>query len=297
MPLITVFTPAYNRARFLDDLHAGLEAQTFKDFEWIVVDDGSSDETPEVMDAIMRESALEITFFRQENGGKHRAINKGVELAKGELFFILDSDDCLPMKSLEIVAETYEGIQHKTEVCGVCGLMQHRDGTLISIIPPVHPYVDCSSIEMRHKYHVSGDIKEVFKTTVLKQFPFPEITGERFCPEMLCWNRIAKNYRLRLIDRVIYTADYLDDGLSAKIVKIRQTSPIATMMTYAEHVTYEGVPFKERLRSAINYYRFKACVKRAHRNAYKKDTGQALPKIGVQWWWTKPIGWLFHLKD
>ena len=121
---ITVFTPTYNRAYIIEKLYHSLQRQTFKDFEWIVVDDGSEDETEDLFKKIQKDKNLfEIRYIKQKNGGKHRAINKGIEIAKGELFFIVDSDDYLIDTALKTITEIEESIpeNEKKQFAGVCG--------------------------------------------------------------------------------------------------------------------------------------------------------------------------------
>ena len=100
---ITVLTPTYNRAKLLDRLYQSLCQQTYQDFEWIVVNDGSKDDTDEVVQSFIAEKKINILYIKQENGGKHRAINRGVKEAKGKLFFTIDSDDCLTKDAVEKV--------------------------------------------------------------------------------------------------------------------------------------------------------------------------------------------------
>ena len=312
--MITVFTPAYNRAKFLPRVYESLCRQTYKDFEWLIVDDGSVDDTRSVVeqfsvlgfefsgvkaqlintqhstlntDLKTQNSKLKtntIRYFYQENGGKHRAINRGVKEAKGELFLILDSDDTLPERSLEWINYYYQQIRDDTSFGGVCGYMAHHDGTVIG-----HgnddKVLDANSIEMRYKYNIQGDMLEVFRTSVMREIPFPDIPGEKFVPEALVWNRIACKYRLRVFQEVVYYRDYLDGGLTDKIVKIRMMSPIASMMTYAELNSHQ-IPFVFKVKAAINYWRFRFC-------------SDAKEKPALKWWyhWTMPIGFLFHLKD
>lgn len=104
--LITIFTPTYNRAELLPRLHKSLQEQTNKNFEWIVVDDGSTDNTKEVIENIIlqQENDFPIRYFYKENGGKHTAINRGVREANGDLFFIVDSDDILTFNSVELIS-------------------------------------------------------------------------------------------------------------------------------------------------------------------------------------------------
>lgn len=106
--MITIFTPTYNRAYRLPNLYKSLQEQTCKDFEWLVVDDGSTDNTSKLFEQWQaEENSFPIRYFKQPNGGKHRAINRGVKEAKGELFFIVDSDDTLSSNAIRIVFEQY----------------------------------------------------------------------------------------------------------------------------------------------------------------------------------------------
>lgn len=309
--LITVFTPTYNRAHLLPRVYESLCKQTIKDFEWVIVDDGSVDDTKSVVEKLsvmsyelsdaenhdVRTQNLElrtntIRYFYQENGGKHRAINRGVKEARGELFFIVDSDDMLPPDALETVAKAYEGIRDDCSFAGVCGLDGTFEGKVIGSGLPTE-VIDDTSIAVRFKYGVTGDMKEVFRTSVLREFPFPEIDGERFCPEMLVWNRIATRYKLRYFNRVIYLAEYQADGLTSGIVKVRMKSPVASMMTYAEMTEYP-VPFNVKVKAAINYWRFRCCVAPSQPPPVWEAS---VPKLKWWWNWVMPIGMVMHGMD
>lgn len=282
---ITILTPTYNRAFLLPRLFESLKQQTFKDFEWLIVDDGSADNTEEVVFAFQKENTtFPIRYIKKENGGKHTAINRGVKEAKGELFLILDSDDTLPSNALEIIVSFYDSVKEKAGCGGVCGIMAHHSGERIgSGMPSETLYTN--TIDLRNKYGVTGDLLEVFKTSVLRQFSFPEIDGEKFCPEVLIWNRISLKYKLLCFNRIVYYRDYLEGGLTDKITAIRMQSPIATMMTYAEMLDY-SIPLKAKIKAAINYWRFRFC-------SDKKD----IPYIKWFWFFLKPLGWLMHQRD
>lgn len=284
--MVTVFTPTYNRATYLLKVFESLLQQTFKDFEWVIVDDGSIDDTSVIIDNLQltNDKFFPIRYFYQENGGKHRAINRGVKEAKGELFLILDSDDMLPPNSLERIDFYYQQIKDDNSFGGVCGYMAHHDGTVIGKGCDID-VLDANSIDLRYKYYVEGDMLEVFRTSVLKEIPFPEISNEKFVPEALVWNRIARKYKLRVFHEVVYFRDYLEGGLTDKIVKIRMNSPIASMMTYAE-MTEFNIPFFAKLKAAINYWRFRFC-----------SDAKEKPQIEGWWLWTAPLGWMMHLKD
>lgn len=283
--MITVLTPSYNRGSLLRNLYQSLLKQDYKDFEWVIIDDGSIDDTESVVKNLSQEQKIIISYFKQSNGGKHRAINRGVKEAKGILIFIVDSDDTLPENSLSIINKYYLEVKEDPSFAGICGRMAHHDGKIIGQADIFKP-TDMSSIEMRYKYGFKGDMCEVFKADILRKYPFPEIDNERFCPEAMVWNRIAKAYRLRFFNKVVYFRDYIEGGLTSKIVRIRMNSPIASMMCYAE-MNQLNIPFKDKIKAAINYWRFRLCY---------QGTGE-YPKLFSYWNLFAPIGWLMHIND
>ena len=283
--MITILTPAYNRGHLLGKLYQSLVKQDFEDFEWVIVDDGSSDSTTDIVDKFIQDKKIIISYIKQSNGGKHRALNRGVIESKGELILIVDSDDSLPKNSLSVINRYYLEIKDNPLIGGVCGLMAHHDGTIIGE-RKICSSMNLSSIEMRYKYGFVGDVCEVFKTEILREFPFPEIENEKFCPEALVWNRIATKYKLHYFNEVIYYRDYLDGGLTSKIVRIRMNSPIASMICYAE-LNQLDIPFKDKLKAAVNYWRFRLCY----------SGSRSYPSLPGLWNAISPLGWLMHLND
>ena len=303
--MITVFTPTYNRGNLLNRLYQSLCRQNYKEFEWIIVDDGSLDDTSSIVNIIQDKHPcgdFSILYYKKENGGKHTAVNTGVQKAHGDLFFIADSDDILPPNALQTVAVVWEQTKYDNSIGGICGFDGDiNDGSLIGTGFPkeVHllnielsnhiniGYIDATTRDVRFKLKVDGDMKEVFRTSVLREFPFPEIKGERFCPEVLVWNRIASKYKLRHINKIIYLVEYQQDGITSAITRSRMNSPIASTMTYAEMLDY-NISLRWKIRSAINYWRFKYCI-----------SNKALKAPDVKWYWRlfQIIGLLMHLKD
>lgn len=290
---ISVITPTYNRGKLLWRLCASISKQTYRDFEWLIVDDGSTDDTRKIVEEqILKETNnnhLTVRYIYKSNSGKHTAVNKGVALANGELIFIADSDDMLPENAIETVVNEWTQIKDKSEFAGICGLDASFDGKVIGSGLPAET-IDSTSIDVRFNKGVTGDMKEVFLRSVLQEFPFPEIRGERFCPEVLVWNRIATRYKLRYINKVIYLAEYQPGGITSSITQVRMNSPVATTITYAEMLKYD-VPLVVKVKSAINYYRFKACINQSEK------VKLPIPHIGIAWGVCKPLGWLMHRKD
>lgn len=280
--MITILTPTYNRCDLLSQIYQSLCQQTSPDFEWVIVDDGSQDGTGDVVDGMLEAENFPLHYFYKENGGKHTALNFGVRKAKGELVLILDSDDQLPPNAVENIEKAYAEVRGDEAFAGVCGYMAHRDGQVIG-----SPVIDSdiNTMDLRYQLGVGGDMAEVFRKDILLKYPFPEIKGERFCPEVLVWNRIAQNYKMRVFSKVIYFRDYLDGGLTSNIVRIRMKSPVASMMTYQEMTTYH-VPIKVKVRAAINYWRFWCC---RQDNSY--------PVIDSKWLWALPFGVSMHWID
>lgn len=285
---VTIFTPTYNRVNTLPRLYYSLKNQTNKDFEWLIVDDGSIDNTPSLIQNYISEGFLSIRYYQKDNGGKHRAINVGIEKANGELFFIVDSDDYLPLDSINTILNKYAAVSDKVNIAGLSGRKGYRDGNYIG---SDFSYGDkiCNAIDFRFKYHINGDMAEIFKLDILKKFPFPEFEGEKFCPEALIWNRMAKQYDILWFSTIIYTAEYLDDGLTSKIVEIRMKAPYASSYTYLE-LSNSNIPFNQKLKACINYWRFAYNLSYIKRKEIDKPN-KLLSVLG------KPIGMLMHLKD
>ncbi len=247
--IFTIFTPTYNRAYLLPKLYESLKSQTFKDFEWLIVDDGSSDGSRNLIDGWINECLFDIRYYYQENGGKHRAVNKAVPLAKGEWFFIVDSDDTLPDNSLELANKWMKSVDNDDSFAGVSG-MRRINGNI--------PKVDFEVLDLSPlcvKEYIKVDKAEIFKTAILKEYPFPDIPGEKFCAESLIWSRIGLRYKLRYFNEVIYFCEYLDEGLTKSSLKNRRNNPTYASMIYREQM--RNMPaIKDKIRAAINYWRF-----------------------------------------
>ena len=214
----TVFTPTYNRGTLLWDLYASLCRQTFRDFEWVIVDDGSVDNTEKIIHEMKkRDNFFEIVYLKVQNGGKHRAWNKGIDLARGELFFGCDSDDYLTDDALEVTdkMERSIAIEEKKNYAGVCGLKGYKDFNVVGTTFSSEDYRDMTHLE-RVKNNVHGDKSEVIYTEIWKKYKYHEFAGERFITEATALNRMAADgLKMRYFNSVIKIIEYLPDGLSA----------------------------------------------------------------------------------
>lgn len=224
---ITIFTPTFNRAYILERLYNSLKKQINYSFEWLIVDDGSTDNTQELVANWLKEDLLfPICYYKKENGGKHRAINFALKRARGDLFFIVDSDDYLAETAVETIIQTYNTLPLKAikKYVGVAGCKGYYNGNIVGTTFK-GDYIDCLSVE-REKYGISGDKAEVFLTRVLKEYPFPEFEGENFVTEATVWDRMALDgYYLRYFNDIIYLCEYLEDGLTQQGLDLYYNNP------------------------------------------------------------------------
>ena len=282
--MITVFTPTYNRAKMLANLYDSLLKQTYRDFEWLIVDDGSTDMTEEEVKSWQKEEKIEICYYKQANGGKHRAINKGVQMARGDFFFIVDSDDYLPANSLQLVAKHSSQIAEDYTFCGVAANRSYPDGRRIGG-DANFDILNTDSVSFREKFHYKGDMAEVFKTEILRKYPFPEFEGEKFLTEAVVWNRIAKKYKLRYFNANIYICDYLPEGLSNNIRRHHRNSPLGTMLYYSSLTKDKRYGLKRHILDAISYWRY----------TWNYKGKRILPPYWV--WLFFPIGVIVYFRD
>lgn len=255
-PFFTVFTPTYNRAHTLERVYRSLLAQTDGDFEWIVVDDGSTDGTEALVGRWIGEGRIAIRYFRQPNGGKHVAFNRGVREARGELFLAFDSDDACVPQALERFRLHWLAIpdEQRAEYSGVTCLCADEQGHVLGG-PLPESTIDGRPFDVLSRLRRSAEMWGCLRTEVLRQYPFPEFPGERFVPESLVWNRIGKRYQARFVSEALRVYHESSDSLSAASVRIRARSPRATMTYYGE-VLDLPVRLAVHLRAAANLWRF-----------------------------------------
>jgi glycosyltransferase involved in cell wall biosynthesis len=253
--MVTVFTPTYNRAYIINKLYLSLLSQTDKDFEWVVVDDGSTDSTQEYFATLAKtEHAFAIKYVKQENGGKHRAINRGVQLAKGEIFFIVDSDDCLTSDAIEKIKRWFGTLDTTKKFAGVAGLRGYSSNRVIGGCGNESEYYLDAKNTQRKKYNLLGDKAEAYFTEILRAYPFPEFDGEKFVTEEVVWNAVAKHgYYLRWFNEIIYICDYLEDGLTKSGAAKYVNNPQGTLY-WAQQQLAIFSDFKVRMKTIFTYY-------------------------------------------
>lgn len=258
MPLVTIITPTYNRAEKLPILYESLINQTNKDFEWLIVDDGSEDTTDKCVKIFQKESAFSIKYIKKENGGKHTALNTGIRTITTTLTVIVDSDDLLLPDAVELIHRYYNKYINNREVGALTFLRSGKFGKPIVKLPK-DEYVD-SYIKCRIRENRPGDMAEVFYTEVLKKYPFPEFLGERFLSEDVVWIELGKKFQHVFINKAIYQCEYLEGGLTDNDKPLKFASPLGSMMRGKMLMTRE-CGWKANIKGAIIYNCYKHEVK------------------------------------
>ena len=236
---ITVFTPTYNRAYIIETLYRSLQRQSFTDFEWLVVDAGSSDETESLFTGWMQEdNPFPIRYYRQENGGKCRAINTGLGLAKGELFFNVDSDDYLTDNALEKIVRWEAELTKDQSYCAVAGNL----GTAPDE-PPNNSfdggYFDGNAFDRYGA--VEGERAFAFYTDIHRQYLYPDCPGEKFMTEAVTWNRMAHDgYKIRFYNDIIWIYEYKPDGLTRAGYRLFLENPQGAGIFFREKAKFLG---------------------------------------------------------
>lgn len=213
MKTITVLTPTYNRAVLLRRLYESLIIQTNHDFVWMIIDDGSSDDTQQMVQDFQQENEITIIYQKQENGGKHRALNRGIRQIETPLTYIVDSDDFLPENAIETILQYHRKYQDKKNLCGYSFLRCYEDGSVNTAYFDRNEEISTYR-DIRINGNIGGDKAEVFLSAVLKEYPFPEFEGEKFMPEDAVWIKMSGPYEMVHINKCTYISEYLDGGLT-----------------------------------------------------------------------------------
>ena len=262
--------------------------KTFRDFEWVVVDDGSNDGTAELVRGWQKETAFPIRYFVQTNRGKHVAFNRAVREARGALYVSLDSDDLCVPQALERFKHLWNEIPQsvRPQFSGLSVLCYDEQGRLVGNQYPA-AIIDASSCSQQMQLRAAAERWGISRTDVLQAYPFPEIDGERFVAEALVWNRIARRYKMRFVNEALRIYRRTRDGLMSDLLGLRLRSPRSTQLYYAELSRMPLTPWL-RARALVNYLRFSLHAGQVS----LKETGHPLLAASLM-----PAGYLAYQRD
>ncbi len=250
MKKITVFTPTYNRAYCLHQVYNSLQSQTSQDFVWLIIDDGSNDNTRELVKSWTQENKIQVKYIYQENQGMHGAHNTAYANIKTELNVCIDSDDYMPDNAVEIILKHTKNLD-KNIFAGIIGLDADKNGKIIgTTIPKNLTKVKLNELYLEHG--VKGDKKLVLFTDIVKEvLPYPLFEGERFVPLDYKYLLLNQKYNLKPVNEVLCIVEYQTDGSTMNIYRQYRNNPKGFAFSRISRIDY-GLTFIEKLKNSIH---------------------------------------------
>lgn len=250
MSTFCIVTPTFNRAKTLPRLIESLEQQTSKDFTWLIIDDGSTDNTKELITSYQANSNINIRYVRTENQGKSRALNLAATLCTDELFFCVDSDDWLPSTSIERLSYAWSKCNQKESIAGIAAL-KSLDGVKPIGTEMPSDETESNAWDLYSKFHFKGDAAFIFRSEIFAQFPAPTIPGEKFFSEGYTHYEIGKRYNLFLFNEIVYLAEYQEDGYSKNVRMLARNNPIGYTLAKRQCVELSNTLFDKFYNSIL----------------------------------------------
>lgn len=285
MQTLTVFTPTYNRAFCLTNLYESLVNQTCNDFKWLIIDDGSSDNTKELINTWILQAKVNIHYQYQENQGMHGGHNTAYSLIETELNVCIDSDDYMPDDAVENILKLWEHRDLNKPLAGIIGLDAFKDGTIIEKIPGKFKYATLSELEVENK--IKGDKKVVLRTDVVKEFPaYPTYKNERLVPLGTLYLMIDQKYKYLCTNQVFCIIEYLENGSSNTILSQYKKSPNGFLYARELEMRYSK-SFSYTFTRAMHYISSCLFIKNWFFN--KKNPKKGITLLAL------PFGLLLHL--
>lgn len=282
--MLSIITPTYNRSILLKRLYESLVMQTSKDFEWIIIDDGSIDDTREIVDCWIKQNKINIRYIYQENQGKYIAHNTGVKNANGDLCLCIDSDDYPTLNCVELILNHWK-INNKEMHSGIIALKSYSNNTIIGDRIPIN-VKETTLFDLSERNKISGDKTLVYRTSILKQNLFPEFKETKFVPECVVYDKIDRKYKLLVLNENICICEYQVEGYSNNFESIMLNNPIGFNIYYMQ-----------RIDMALNIY--KRIIYSAKYHAFKWMTGKSRYKYKGRYNFlvniSVPLGYIYYI--
>lgn len=225
--MITVLTPTYNRGNLIKNLYNSLCEQTNKDFQWLIIDDGSSDKTNDIVDSFAKDEFL-LEYYQKNNGGKHTALNYAHSYIKGDWVFVVDSDDILTTNAIDLIYAYIDKYKNNSKI----GCLSFQKIDTLGNISSVNKSNELISnaIDYRINQNIKGEQAEVYRTDIFKNFKFPVYENEKFLEENYLHINAALVTSTVYISKVIYIFEYLENGLTKQGRRLKIMNPKGEML-------------------------------------------------------------------
>ncbi|MEN8076849.1 glycosyltransferase family A protein [Clostridioides difficile] len=252
-PLLTVFTPTYNRAYTLHKCYESLKRQTIKDFKWLIVDDGSTDDTRELVeDWIKEDNGFEIKYIYQENQGMHGAHNTAYENIDTEINVCIDSDDYMTDDAVEKIKSKWLEVRGNNKLSGIIGLDAYAMGQVIGDRFP-SDLKEYTLFDLYNKRGITGDKKLVYRTELIKKYPYPVYEKEKYVGLAYKYYKLDQEYDLALMNEVLCIVEYMDDGSSLNMFKQYMKNPRGFAFYRIENMKNPKGNLKYKFKECIHY--------------------------------------------
>lgn len=248
---LTVFTPSYNRAYTLHKCYESLKKQSNKDFMWLIIDDGSTDNTKELVDKWVDENIIEIKYQYQNNQGMHGAHNTAYELIDTELNVCIDSDDYMPDDAVDKIIRFWNK-NKKDDLAGIIALDAYEDGHIIGDRFP-DDMKETTLFEVNNIHKIPGDKKLVYRTEITKDYPYPLFEGEKYVGLAYKYYKIDEKYKLATLNEVVCIVEYLEDGSSMNMLKQYRNNPRGFAFYRVENMKNSRANSKFKFKENIHY--------------------------------------------
>ncbi|WP_168122741.1 glycosyltransferase family 2 protein [Paenibacillus sp. HB172176] len=277
MRTLTVFTPTYNRSYCLGQLYESLKRQKNDDFEWLIIDDGSTDNTEELVQGWLAEAQISMTYIKQENQGMHGAHNTAYENIRTELNVCMDSDDYMPHDAIDKIISFWK-THGSNKVSGFVALDAYTDGRIIGTRLP--DKLEASTLfDLYAKHGVTGDKKLVYRTELAKLYPYPLFQGERYVGLAYKYYKLDEHYPLLLCNEVLCIVEYMEDGSSRNMLRQYRINPrgFAFYRKSLMELSLASAGFKYR--QAVHY--ISSSLFSRNRNWFKESPKKGLTLLAI----------------
>lgn len=218
-----MFTPTYNRAYTLYKCYESLKVQTNKNFIWLIIDDGSTDNTKDLVDKWIEEAVVNIKYHYQNNQGMHGAHNTAYELIETELNVCIDSDDYMTEDAIEKIIDFWNKNKERN-IAGIAALNAYNNGHVIGTDFPV-TLKRSTLFDLYHKNGIKGDKKLIYRTDLTKYYPYPVYEGERYVGLDYKYKKLDLEYDLLMLNEVVCIVEYMPDGSSKNMLRQYRRNP------------------------------------------------------------------------
>lgn len=270
--LISILTPTFNRAEKLIELYNSLLNQSNHKFNWIIIDDGSIDNTKEVVDQF-NTNKFAVNYYYKENGGKHTAHNLGLDFINTELTMVVDSDDILTKDAVQSIYDEWLPVKDKG-LCGVSFLKSDKKGNISGLEFPNNNFIG-NFIDIRINRNDISEKAEIWVTDILRKYPFPVFEGEKYVGEGAIWSSIAKKYDMLFVNKIIYIYEYEQSGLTLSGRRLRIKNPFGGIFA-AKVALSKEFKMSMKIKKMILYICYGFFAKLSIREMYKDSPMKTL---------------------